>query len=91
LLICPLCHSIGRICPVVDCYNVPLDVLHPSVYHINCWLGLDPIRFSKEVIIFTVCFWFSMISQSFEACALAIAGDYELMDCKSIVLQQEVE
>jgi hypothetical protein len=26
---CLLCHSIGHICPVVDCHNVLLDVLQP--------------------------------------------------------------
>jgi hypothetical protein len=32
-----------------------------------------------------------MISQTIEACAVAMASDFELMDRKSIVLLQEVE
>jgi hypothetical protein len=91
LLMCPLRHSIGRICPVVDCHNVLLDIL-------------QPIGILHQLLVLSGSYTPQWGGGNCHCLLLAVNGvssfwgqvrcsesDNELMDFKGIVLLQEVE
>jgi hypothetical protein len=71
-----------------SCWVLYRSAWCPSTTNTLCQLLLWSwsCTLSKEVIIVIVCCQWSVIRQTFEASAVAVTGDYELMDAEIIML-----